>query len=457
MDRHRPSRPRSLRRHAAVLATLGLLAAPGLTCVDLLELEGYRAAAQQLCALLDRCYGQDYYPSCGEQVTARLEAAPAEARSSWLTHFADYDCLGNCTSATLCLDVPPLCLDVAAGCGRDLDCCGFSRGTGRCSVAGPCCCLPDGNACSGNAQCCNDNCQAGLCGGVACKQAGKPCANGFECCSGICDQASGQCTDIACLPDGANCSENHDCCSGSCPIDGQGAGTCTANACLADDEACAEANECCGLYCLETGGPAKICSSGACLPDDAICTPGDDAACCSAYCDPSYGRCGASVACAQIGEPCQLGSECCSQLCTDGACLCQPGGGPCQNHGDCCSKSCNSGKCAGDSTCKVGGEKCNSGDDCCSQQCSGGTCCAVVDCNAHNACQCGGPLGAQCAQAAPGFVAEEIQGTCVKDVCAALPSCCCTKWDKQCVAKAEEICKAPCLNGGQYNNQACGS
>ena len=74
------------------------------------------------------------------------------------------------------------------------------------------CCVPDGGACTGDADCCTMHCGgSGTCD--ACRPGGAACTGPFECCSLSCD-GSGTCN--VCAPAGLPCLSGATCCSESC-------------------------------------------------------------------------------------------------------------------------------------------------------------------------------------------------------------------------------------------------
>jgi hypothetical protein len=74
------------------------------------------------------------------------------------------------------------------------------------------CCVPDGDPCSNDGDCCSQHC--GLLSGTCdpCRGGGGLCTNPFECCSLSC--TSNLCD--ACAPSGVYCLSGATCCSGSC-------------------------------------------------------------------------------------------------------------------------------------------------------------------------------------------------------------------------------------------------
>ena len=166
----------------------GCVAVTSSSCVGALDLDEYATATDELCDLLDRCFGADFFPDCHEHAGPRLTAADAMQREQWLTIFSDRRCLQSCSDARRCLDNTPVCSTVAEGCGEQTEaCCGFIAGKGACEEGA--CCKPDGVACpNGDGDCCNENCDepTGFCGGFQCFDPGTPCTDDFECCTKNC-------------------------------------------------------------------------------------------------------------------------------------------------------------------------------------------------------------------------------------------------------------------------------
>src|SRR5690606_26375076 len=129
----------------AFTAVVGGLAfaAPG--CTDLRAVGGHLGVADELCKMIEQCYGPDLYPDCHARVSERLEAADPATRSQYLESFANAFCLESCSNARACLDGAPLCDAAGQACGGIETCCGFAVGASECK--GGACCVPVGGAC----------------------------------------------------------------------------------------------------------------------------------------------------------------------------------------------------------------------------------------------------------------------------------------------------------------------
>lgn len=71
----------------------------------------------------------------------------------------------------------------------------------------------DGVSCGGPGDCCNQQCNAGVCGAPGCLANGLSCFFDNACCAGKC--AVGKC---GCVADGQACFFGKDCCSGQCAV-----------------------------------------------------------------------------------------------------------------------------------------------------------------------------------------------------------------------------------------------
>ena len=359
---------RLIRSGMAALVAL-VVGSAAASCVSLLQLDGYGAAASQLCSLLRDCYGQDYFPRCLEHADPRLEGATAAEREAWLTMFADSHCLESCLNAEACLDESPVCGSLSVACDQKQQCCGFLPGGADCSssdgsgLGGGACCIDDGSPCTDTSQCCRDECRddTNTCGErPPCLPEGVSCVNDFRCCSLICNPLTGTCNERICGENGAECVGSFECCDGVCVIGADGAGICGEASCSEDGASCIEADECCNGSCIFAPAPkARVCSSGLCVPDAIGC--GADEECCSGYCDPEFERCGTETPCLSNGTSCETNSQFCTQYCegvdedapdAEGVvCACRPDGIGCNDHFECCSADgCVDGLCAGGGT-----------------------------------------------------------------------------------------------------------
>lgn len=222
-------------------------------------------------------------------------------------------------------------------------------------------CLPPGDPCVVDGDCCLQTCRMGIClENGACGAPGTPC----------------QTRDI--------------CCSHRCEPSGMSMGVCQPY-CRADTAPCTEPLQCCSLSCNNgfCGGP--ICAK---LGDPCM----SDAQCCMGHCDTrhvprvcdTFGGQGMQT-CRQTGEACggvDGGSECCSHVCNAMTGRCDLGGGgcrenstPCQMDSDCCTlisaqlqSKClpnNQGVPVCVENCVANGQSCGTSNDCCSHKCRG--------------------------------------------------------------------------------------
>jgi hypothetical protein len=395
-------------RLAASLAFGSLLAL--VACSSVLGVDDYKDSTSELCDLLRACYG---YPACERHVGQSLDGAAPQQRTAWLVALSDQACLLQCTSARLCLDIPPVCTDEHESCNRKEDCCQFLEGNADCAsrpVAGggeqKICCRTDGAECTDNEQCCTGYCdpRTGTCGGVNCRKPDEKCATDYQCCTGLCVEHV--CKKGICTALGDACSGDDRCCDGA---------TCQPNGrcgydpqCRQESQPCAvgstdPAQTCCtDLDCVALPGDTTglgVCGAG-CLPDNSTCADGSE--CCGLFCDPYLKRCGPQCTKAYDPEPCNAGYDCCSGNCVNGACECADD--VCVHPEDCCSGACVNGLCTAT--------------------------CQPTSC--HNACMPGAPMDATCP--------DPTGGTCVSDVCAIDSYCCCTEWDDLCLSEVVAAC-----------------
>ena len=171
----------------------------------------------------------------------------------------------------------------------------------------------------------------------------------------------------------------------------------------------------CGDLLCQTGETPNTCIQD-CPPDcgDGKCNGGETAASCSEDC----GACGDGV-CAGAETIANCPQDC-KPVCGDNKCN---GNETLQSCPADCPPTCGDGQCNGNETGQT-----------CAQDCS----CA------HNICQTGDPLAADC-------------DPCVTMVCAQDPFCCDNSWDGTCVSEADSICGAGCCGDGQCNGVDCAS
>ncbi|HSC87679.1 MAG TPA: hypothetical protein VLC09_10430, partial [Polyangiaceae bacterium] len=210
-----------------------------------------------------------------------------------------------------------------------------------------------------------------------CLPAGDTCEGDSDCCSGVCDPESKQCGSSiqACHSTGDTCEAGPDCCSLSCVV-----GRC-AEECTSDNEACTNDAECCGGKCEN-----ELCVplNAACKTSGNTCDANTD--CCSTLCQDGICALGASY-CVQKGDVCRGSGDCCTGNCAiaegemlgtcgdapDGPSNCSAGaaGTVCGDCNECCSRLCApfgpSGVkiCQPASGCRLTGELCRDDKDCC--------------------------------------------------------------------------------------------
>lgn len=408
-SKHASSRRRFTRILAGLVLALGI-GVGGASCTSALDLDTYRSAPSELCALLDQCYSASAPGKCQADVEAAIAHKSNLDVSDWLQSFSDLSCLENCSSARRCLDLPLLCVTSAA-CSRREDCCGFVRGHTDCEASA--CCTTRGSACTDNADCCEDagtcarvgDSDFRTCGGTICGEPNDACAIDADCCTHICKD--NLCSDSICGKDSFNCTVDKDCCSNFCdPITLACAQPPT---CTKPGEDCALQTDCCAdTFCRFAPGTLKAqCSTVSCAFDFVECATDDQ--CCSGHCDPHAFFC--TAACTDLGSTCTGDTDCCT--------------GRCEN--DVCKGECST-------------TFCSVGADCCDGACVAGACAAACKPpSGHSPCLAGAPLDDQ-------TVADPYY-PCASAVCAADPYCCCGAWDGLCVSAALQqgaVCKSAC-------------
>ncbi|MRG92027.1 hypothetical protein [Polyangium spumosum] len=418
-----PSGPR--RVLGALLAALVSFGAA--SCLGVLDLDGYAAAPDAICDLLERCYGDAGFAKCHGHVSSQLAVATEEGKASFLERLSS-GCLEDCKAARRCLDLPPICRVPRESCTTNEQCCGFSGGGAVCSRQS--CCVTTGAPCAGDVDCCTGKCEGDppTCGGTPCLVAGEPCVDDGECCTDVCLE-TGVCGEDTCLLDGAICTNDDDCCTGVCTE-----GKCTPS-CRQNDEPCLADGDCCDTNagCDEGLG---ICGAAGCLSVGSPCNPTSDDCCGDLFCRPDLGLCAAPEACAENGTNCNVDDECCTLHC-NGTCQCANDGADCYEGFTCCSGACIDNKCG---QCKQEGSACSKPSECCAGICRAGACCKNAGCN-HGICQPGDALSpASCPESA-----LEIQ--CIRAICANDPYCCCDTWDANCVGQVAAVCGLSCPAG----------
>jgi hypothetical protein len=194
---------------------------------------------------------------------------------------------------------------------------------------------------------------------AACRNSGRKCKKGAQCCSGKCKRK--KCRAVppppgppppTCTPLTASCQAGDACCakdgaSVGCVFQDNGfKPQCGANGyrcLLSANDPCADDCEC-GANFACGGTPTTRC----CLAIGRPCTPGpDDGLCCSERCGCiAPGSCSCRFAnCKNPGSSCVLHTQCCTGVCSSGAC-CLPQGIACTNTSQCCGGlACDGGFC----------------------------------------------------------------------------------------------------------------
>ncbi len=216
-------------------------------------------------------------------------------------------------------------------------------------------CLPLGETCVSDGDCCTRVCRTGTClSGAACAAPGAACNRRSDCCSGRCEpsnQGGGRVCTGYCRPDTSPCMGPHDCCSLAC-----NGGLCGGPTCARIGEPCTSDPQCCEEHCDTQHN--HVCDvprrAQSCRPTGEACGGDAGVQCCSTACNFLTGRCdlGAIGPCREPSTPCMADTDCCS----GGACVAStvPGGGLV------CS-----------ATCGTDGQLCATDNDCCSHQCRG--------------------------------------------------------------------------------------
>ena len=246
------------------------------------------------------------------------------------------------------------CLPKGEACWSDAECCAGTFCTyagayvpGTCSAP-----LPNGSPCELDPWCEGGHCVDGVCASDSCTSLDDPCWSNADCCSGVCswsvDNVYVPGTCIVLQPDGQACQEDAWCESGWCND-----GACETPTCLAIGAECYSSFECCqhegASFCTNTWQDYSPGSCQPSQPDGAWCL--EASWCLSGNCVDS--KC-VPGGCQPKDEPCWSGGECCSGMCTwagdegqPGACITpQPEGAACVSHDWCQSGHCADGACA---------------------------------------------------------------------------------------------------------------
>lgn len=254
---------------------------------------------------------------------------PSRALLGWIPLIALAFCwTGGCDSTLYVLGEVPLagggqggdplqeCLPNGDLCGLDSQCCGNLCLAGRCTERSPSC-GASGEDCTSPVECCSQACVEGTCA-TSCVSDQSACESSSECCSGLCE--GNLCTPLTfrCGTAGNSCVQDSECCSGLC-----WEGRCDRDSsyCGQADESCEAGTDCCSGTCtIEEGRTLGICAANPTGP--AFCTDGISGTlcgacndCCSRLCVPYGARgilvCAQAQGCRQTGEICATDGECC--------------------------------------------------------------------------------------------------------------------------------------------------
>lgn len=185
-------------------------------------------------------------------------------------------------------------------------------------------CRQTGTACGASSECCNKNCEDGVCKdptSTECIAEGAACDTAEECCTQNCENGACAPPVPLCLVIGDDCAVSSTCCSDNCD-----AGKCAPH-CEQEGEACDEPSDCCSQVC----GAEGLCKP-VCVPVGDGC--GETADCCSKNCEDAT----CLPQCIAEGQACGADAECCTGRCKDGTCIvgCAQLGGACTQASDCC-------------------------------------------------------------------------------------------------------------------------
>src|SRR6185437_7923998 len=100
--------------------------------------------------------------------------------------------------------------------------------------------------------------------------------------------------------------------------------------------------------------------------------------CCSIDCNPQTLTCSTASKCTVLAGACTSSAQCCSNVCTGGACTgpggsCATLGELCTSNNSCCSGVGLGGRCSFFNYCRAGGDICEQDSDCCDGGCNGTT------------------------------------------------------------------------------------
>ena len=330
-------------------------------------------------------------------------------------------------------------------------------------------CGNTGATCNTNDQCAANNCAVGVCGG-----AGAMCTNDDGECVALCIvDTCGQASNP-----GEKCADNSDCVNENCVSDTCGAlgASCESNGACAADLACVEA------VCAQKSGLGEACDEsddcnvGSCGPDQTCGGVGascqDNGDCLHDNCN--NGTCGANGATCSAGD----GSQCVSELCSDGYCCDLPcdqncfscaevdtgaADGTCAQvtagtdpEGVCGFYWCTNGDCGSncntndDSLCKSEAHcQENAGDDSCEMDVDVGNSCDVdADCVNNANCVDGYCCNSACTADCYSCGIEGHEGTCSPYTGAD---------DGSCTGTTNYCCAGSCVDPNGEYGEACGT
>ncbi len=411
------------------LATAGLL---GAACRDIVTDDVVDAQG----ALCDRLRACDL-EGCRE-VTRFFETSEGKEVDAYLREFAAQGCDQGCGAAPLCIDIPPICVDIGQPCDVDSPyfCCDATKGSTTCKADveggdGRCCKGP-GLPCEESAECCalDDGqrlrCEEApsaargqtTCGGVpACIPFEEACSENAECCSRSC--VDGLCDRISCVPTGGSCGGGDVCCSAA-EVCGEG------GVCAPPPRCTGEPNEPADCPCVDNGDPCDMAMPWSCCSDQCMVTLAGDAFCGEEGCFPIGADCASD-------DQCQCGGER-----PDGACL-EIASGDGGSQRACFELGCESDaseSCAADRPC-CAGLSCviDPGDD-------EGTClrqCSATECEGRSPQSFGTAITPTEELAGDEDAACLAAAACASAICEFDDYCCCFTWDPVCVGHAKDL------------------
>lgn len=312
--------------------------------------------------------------ACGGQNAATECSLGAEgAACATSTDCCSNDCSGgSCGAVGSCTATGLACTDAASCCSgacesgtcTPVSCAGVGT---TCATAGECCtgrcdsnvCLPTNSCLAPNADCvagamndcCSGRCEPlqGMTGVTRCtnfcRGNGAACQKAVDCCDLNCN--NGVCGGEICAVQSDDCTSNAQCCSNICA--GDRCQLDPANTmCRGVGETCNSGSQqgCCSMVCDVTQNPPRCdFGPGVCKAQNAGCTMDSD--CCHGICDPQTKLC--ATPCTPTGGTCTTGPDCCSSVCTNGSCApppaCDPIGTGCTTDAQCCTGLCLGGFC----------------------------------------------------------------------------------------------------------------